>query len=399
MSAEVVEAWLQSGRNVVINRISLKPIEHALLAGKPLSSQKGQAEAFFLIDDYGNWWILKKFHSTSNLDRNYLKRISSLLPKVDGFLCGTERQVLSSGILQKIVGCHYDRDLDEWLDGTILMPRVIGFDWAALADEIRDGNIKLDQWQRFTLCKNLTELIKLLEANQCCHRDLSCGNVFIDQSTWQVSLIDFDSFYHPSLAMPKDTTCGTTGYTAHHAWNNGRLDARRTWCKNADRYTLALLNAEFLLMAPGTEITGEGGIFDQDELREQSGNRINSVIEQLRMKYPIAAKLLEATIHSSKLSDCPSPQDWICLYNTIPNLIFAQPSLSDFPKVSPEHLAEILARSKAAAPLWPAPSLREMPNDIPRIPRNAKIQLPNVELPSDPLAKRKLKKRKFNWRI
>lgn len=399
MSAEVVETWLQSGRNVVINQLSLKPIEHALLAGKPLSSQKGQAEAFFLVDDYGNWWILKKFHNTSNLDRRYLNQIGPLLPKENGFLCGTERRVLSRGILQNTAGCHYDRDLDRWLDGTILMPRVTGFDWAAFADEIRDGTIKLDQWQRCTLCKNLTELIKLLEDNQCCHRDLSCGNVFIDTSTWQVSLIDFDSFYHPRLAMPKGTTCGTTGYTAHHAWNNGRLDARRTWCKYADRYALALINTEFLLMAPDTEITGEGGMFDQDELKKQSGNRINSVIHQLRMRYPIAARLLESTIHSSNFSDCPSPQDWICFYNTVPGLIFAQPSLSDLPKVSPKQLAEILAKSRAAAPLWPAPSLREMPSGIPKLPRITKIRLPNVELPSDPLAKRKLKKRNFNWRI
>jgi hypothetical protein len=186
MSAEVVEAWLQSGRNAVINRLSLKPIEHALLAGKPLSSQKGQAEAFFLIDDAGYWWILKKFHNTSNLDRSYLKKISSLLPKEDGFLCGIERQVLSQGILQKIMGYHYDRDLDKWLDGTILMPRITGLDWAALADEIRDGSIRVDQLQRFTLCKNLTELIELLETGRCCHRDLSCGNVFVDRFTWQV---------------------------------------------------------------------------------------------------------------------------------------------------------------------------------------------------------------------
>jgi len=395
MSAKVVEYWLMTGLNAVINHILLKPIEHAYLEGKPLSSQKGQAEAFFLVDDYGNWWILKKFHNSSNLDRSYLSRIASLLPKEDGFLCGTERQVLSRGILQKTIGYHYDRDLDQWLDGTILMPRITGYDWAALADEIRDGSIRLDQLQRFTLCKNLTELTGLLEARRCCHRDLSCGNVFIDTSTWQVSLIDFDSFYHPSFAIPKGTTCGTTGYTTHLAWNNGKLDARRTWCENADRYALALLNTEFILMNQGTEITGEGGIFDQDELRKQSGGRINSVIGQLRTQYPIAAQLLESTIHSSNFSDCPSPQDWNSLFNAIPGLMFKPLSLNDFQNDSPEYLAERFARCNSAAPLWPAPALLEMPNIIPQIPKAAKVQLPGVDLPSDPLVKQKAKKRKL----
>ena len=142
MSAEIVENWLQSGRNAVINQISVKPIEHALLTGKPLSSQKGQAEAFFLIDDNGNWWILKKFHNACSLDHHYLHKISSLLPKENGFLCGTKRQVLSPGTLRKNWGCYYSNDLDQWLDGTILMPRTMGFDWATLADEIRDGTIR-----------------------------------------------------------------------------------------------------------------------------------------------------------------------------------------------------------------------------------------------------------------
>ena len=387
MSTGVIETWLRSGHNAVIDRVSLKPIEHALMAGKPLSSQKGQAEAFFLTDDAGNWWILKKFHNNCKLDRSYLNKISTLLPKEDAFLCGTERQVLSRGRLQNIVGYHYDSDLDQWLDGTILMPRIIGLDWASLADEIRDGNIKLNQVQRVSLCKRLTKLIHLLESEQCCHRDLSCGNVFINTSTWQVCLIDFDSFYHPSLKMPKDTTCGTTGYTAHQAWNNGKLNARGTWCEKADRYALSLLNAEFLLMAPNTRLTGEGGMFDQDELREQSGSGIDSVIRQLKSEYPPAAQLLESTIHSSSLSDCPSPQDWDSLYNQVPGLMVDPPSLADFPQISLQRLTNLFNRCKRPAPLRAAPSLRTMPMAVPQIPKPRKLRRLSISILSNLWAK------------
>jgi serine/threonine protein kinase len=264
MSAEVVERWLTSGRNAMINHISLKPIEHNLLKGKPLSSQKGQAEAFFLIDDRGTWWILKKFHGNCNLDRCYLTQVSALLPKEDGFACGTQRQVLNQGTLWKTWGYHYNRELDRWLDGTILMPRIQGLDWAGLADEIRDGSLKLDPAQRFAIGRNLTTLIQLLETGQCCHRDLSCGNVFINPQTLGSYLIDFDSLYHPALTMPRATTCGTTGYTSHLAWNEGQLDATRTWCEHADRYALTILNVEFLLLDHKSSPTNEGGIFDQD---------------------------------------------------------------------------------------------------------------------------------------
>lgn len=374
MSAEVVEHWLQTGRNAIIDKISVKPIEHALLKGKPLSSQKGQAEAFFFIDDNCNWWILKKFHNNRNLDRSYLNRVGSILPRDNSFACGTQRQVLSRGLLRQTMGYHYSTELDTWLDGTVLMPKVAGLDWADLADEIRDGKVCLDELQRVTLCRNLTRLVQILEDHQCAHRDFSCGNVFIDSKTLQVSLIDFDSLYHPSLRMPRATTCGTTGYTPHHAWNNGNLDPRRTWCERADRYALTLINAEFLLVKPGAKATGEGGIFDQDELRRQSGTGINSIMRQLKSKYPHAAHLLEATIHSSYIKDCPSPQDWDGCFTTTPSLTSATPCLDDLMDIPPGYFANRLNKCRIAAPLWPAPSLSQMPMKIPRLPVSHRTQ-------------------------
>jgi hypothetical protein len=372
--AKVVEYWLQTGHNAIIDKISVKPIEHALLKGKPLSSQKGQAEAFLFIDDNCNWWILKKFHNNRNLDRGYLNRVSSVLPRDNGFACGTRRQVLSRGALHQTIGYHYSTELDTWLDGTVLMPKVAGLDWAALADEIRDGNVCLEGAQRVTLCRNMARLVQLLEDHQCAHRDFSCGNVFIDSRTWQVSLIDFDSLYHPSLTMPQATTCGTAGYTPHHAWNHGNLDPRRTWCECADRYALALINAEFLLVKSGAKATGEGGLFDQDELRRQSGTGINSIMGQLKSKYPHAAQLLEATIHSSNFKDCPSPQDWNSCFVTTPSSTSATPCLDDLMDIPAGYFDNRLNKCRPASPLWPAPSLSEMPMKIPRLPASHRTQ-------------------------
>jgi len=384
MSAEVVEIWLKSGLYVMLHRIILRPVEHTLLKGKPLSSQKGQAEAFFLIDDKGNWWILKKFHETCSLDRPYLNQIASVLPTHDGFACGTQRQVLSQGMLQRAHGYHHTKDLDHWLDGTILMPKVAGFDWASLADELRDGSRKLDEQQRVTLCANLTQLVGQLEAARCVHRDISTGNVFVDPTDWQVYLIDFDSLYHPTLAMPKATTCGTPGYAAPYAWNNGRMDPARTWCERADRYALALINTEFLLVGPGTELTGDGGIFDQDELRKRSGRGIDSIVKELRTRYPGAAKLLESAIHSSDFSECPSPQDWDSFCGGGPGVVFKAPSLSDMPEVP----ADLFRQHRPAAPLWPAPKLPEMPPLW--IPESPKIVIPRRRVSLPTLAQRGL---------
>ena len=148
MSVELIANWLNSGRNAVINKLSLRPIEHKLRKGLPLSSVRVQAAVFYLIDNRGNWWILKKFHSGYSLDRKYLQQVNSLLPKESGFICGTSRQLLSKGILNKTSGFYYDKVLDQWLDGTILMPRISGMDWASLADDLRSSKIKLDKFFR-----------------------------------------------------------------------------------------------------------------------------------------------------------------------------------------------------------------------------------------------------------
>jgi len=171
--------------------------------------------------------------------------------------------------------------------------------------------------------------------------------------------------------MPQVTTCGTAGYTSHLAWNNGNLDAHRTWCEYADRYALALICVEILLVGPGTGATGEGGIFDQDEMRSQSGRGIDSTLAELRARYPRAADLLEATIHSRRFSDCPSPQDWSGFAG---GQSFTPPTLDDLPRICPNDFADILKRLRHAAPLWPAPSLREMPAPVIRIPGSQVVE-------------------------
>jgi hypothetical protein len=388
MPDDLVEYWLKSGRNAYIAGFSLKSIEHKNMKGKPLSSQKGQATVYFLIADNGQWWLLKKFHNNQSLNKKYLNKIKRLLPENEGLTCGTKREVLSCGALNKTAGFHYSNELDNWLDGTILMQKVDGYDWACLADDLRSRAVQLDTNERLTLCLKLTELIKLLEEYQCCHRDLSCGNVFIDCKTSTVSLIDFDSLYHPSLKMPRATTCGTTGYTCHLAWTNGQPDPKKTWCLHADRFALAILIAEFLLIEPNAKSTGEGGIFDQEELKNQGGKNLDLILEALNAKLPLAAQMLEAAVKCSSFSDCPSPQDWLNFYKTVPGFITVPPSLSDMPEISGEMFQKILNACRPALPIQPAPSLSELQQYRIQLPQIPKVTIPKINLPPNSWQKR-----------
>jgi len=351
---------------------------------KPLSSQKGQAEAFFLIDDSMKRWILKKFHTGCDLNHGYLTRVAAILPREPGLACGTEREILSTGALARDHGSYYDQAFDQWLDGTVLMPKVAGCDWATIADDLRDGSITLNDQQRQVLCTNLSRLIGVLEGCQCCHRDLSCGNVFIDIDAGAVYLIDFDSFFHPTLPIPDATTCGSAGYTAPYAWHNGNADAHKTWCLGADRYALALLIVELLTVTQGADATEEGGIFDQNELRQRSGKGITSVLGQLRAQYPRAAELLQRTISSRNFADCPAPAEWDHLLGTGHAPQWVVPNLSDLQRVSSNDIAGILKQRRPAAPIWPAPGLCQMPDATVLVPKSPSIPCRSIELPANP---------------
>jgi hypothetical protein len=188
--------------------------------------------------------------------------------------------------------------------------------------------------------------------------------------------------------MPNATTCGTTGYTSPLAWNNGNLDPRVTWCQNADRFTLALLNAEFLLTDPTMPATGEGGIFDQEELRARAGKKISSILSKLNSQHPLAAQLLDAAINSNNFSSCPSPQDWFSLYCTVPGLMITPPSLQDVAEIASDHFQKILIKTKAVLPHWPAPRLNEISEVNIQISKTNMANMPQVSLPPDPWQKK-----------
>ena len=358
MPADVMDRWLNCNRSADVNGKYLHPLEHKGLKGTPLSIQKGQAEVFCLRAEDGSHWVLKKFHAGRSLAHTYLTGIRSLLPSHPGFVSGTRREVLSSDALHTGNGHYHCPELGEWLDGTILMPRINGIDWSALADRIRDGQQELDRAQRRSLCRSLAELIRLLEMHKLTHRDLSSSNVYIHIDGWLTSLIDFDSLYHPRLTMPVATTCGTPGYVAPYTWQRGGLDPAISWRPGADRYALALLNTEFLALRKGAPLSVDGGMFDQDELCARSGKSVDLARNTLAAEHPQALPLFEAAIKSTSFDSCPSPQDWLSLCGSY---VLNPPRLADIEEFRAEDLAALLRRRRPAPPVWPAPLLRDLP--------------------------------------
>jgi len=359
--ADVVDAWLRSRCHAAVAGLHVRPLEHTALPGLPLSVQRGQAEVFILQATDGTTWMLKKFHPGRVLDRGYLQSVQSLVPPGDAFASAVNRRVLQPAHLQREPGGYYDTALAKWVDGTILMPRIPGRDWASLADQIREGQTRLDRMERLLLCQKAAGVVAQLEQAGCAHRDISSGNVFILPGTWEVSLIDFDSLFHPSLAMPATTTCGTMGYVAPFTWRHGAPEPEASWCPFADRYALAILCVEFLVLDKGAPLTADGGMFDQKELKRRSGKGLTEATSKLKTEFPEATPLLQQALQSNRYDQCPSPEDWQRFCAAAGCTVSVPPCLRDVEEVDYTFFTQILARRRVPLPVWPAPSLHELP--------------------------------------
>jgi serine/threonine protein kinase len=373
--------WLAGQRRASIEGINLLPQENTYLKGNPLVVARGQAQAFYLHDETRRVWILKKFLPGRNPNAQYIQAVQSLIPRHPGFESGYQRKVLSQA---SVAGSKLPSpDFPAWIENTILMPRVIGSDWAYIADKVRDGTIHLTPEQRLLMCRNLSEKIGVLESSGLSHRDLSSTNVFIDTNTWTVHLIDWDSIYHSSLTMPPNTTFGTRGYIAPFVRVEGMEDAQTTWMGRADRFSLGLLNIEFLSVERNSPLTGDGGIFDQDEIYNRGGSGIKKIVGRLQLDFPHALGLFDGVLRAGYFDECPSPDEWQSLGAGV-----TAPSLKEVYDPQPDFLKFIQQIQKAPPKIErPAPRLSdfEVPDlsephvpaakdDGPRAPRLAELE-------------------------
>lgn len=305
----VMQAWLRSGRQATLDGVALMPRRAEAFSAAPLVTMGAQGSAFYLMDDSDRGWVLKKFSTGHQPEAAYAEAIQTLVPREAGFESGFERRVLKSSSVSPSDYC--DAEFQDWLGGTILMRQVAAPTWAESAAYIKDGSTVLPKVERLFLCRKLSEKVEWLEAASLAHRDLSCTNLMLDALNVDVHLIDWDSLYHPTLDPPRNAARGTRGYAAPFAKLDGVEEAGLTWCAGADRFALTILNAEILTMSVGSTLTGDGGLFEQEDIDRRSGRSVLDVRNNLRRAFPSAVRLLDEALTATRFEECPAPSRWI----------------------------------------------------------------------------------------
>lgn len=306
---DVMQAWSGVGIPASLDGIALRPRRADASSTVPLVIKGAQASVYYLTDDNNGEWLLKKFLPGREPVPAYVAAIKSLIPCQPGFESGFERRVLKSSSVNASDYCT--PEFESWIEGAILMPEVAAPTWAELAGSVRAGAKTLPRVERLFLCSKLSEKVDWLEAAGIAHRDLSGPNVMVDPINVEVHLIDWDSLYHHDLELPTNTVPGTDGYMAPFVRAKDDADPCLTWREGADRFALAILNAEILAASSESALVLGGGMFDQADLYKRTGKTVSDVRSYLQHSFPAAAKLLDAALTAPSFDKCPCPSDWI----------------------------------------------------------------------------------------
>jgi len=323
---DVPAAWLKSGEYAHVAGHRLRPVENKFLKDEPLIVARGHSRAYYLEDENNLNWILKKFFPGRTPSSAYLQTIKTLVPDLPGFQTGYRRQVITKEDVQDFG--FFNTDFLSWIENTILMTRLSGTNWALLIDQVRSGLVNLPSDERRVLCRNLSEKIKILEDSNISHRSLSRTSVFIDVTDQSIELINWDEIFHPALAIPPNRTIGSFGYIAPFIRRSGTPDPLITWRPQADRFSLAMLNSEFLGLRADSPTYGDGSLFNQDELYARKGECVNLILNTLKQNFPGADLLFKRALEARSYDECPSPVEWLAFSTGVdPNFVDSGASL------------------------------------------------------------------------
>ena len=314
--ADAIQAWLASGEYAVIHQVPLRPVPLPNVSTLPLVDVGLQGLAYQLVDDNNNRWILKRFFPAMQPEADYLAAIQQLVPRRSGFEAGFERKIVSAADLSQASVQHVD--LSSWIAGTVLMPHVDTRSWADLIRFVRGGSLELSSIERLMLAGRLSEAVGWLESSNLAHRDLSSTNVLVDVMNVNVHLIDWDGLFQPDLNFQLNTITGSNGYLAPFLKGGGvtsATSATLTWTEHADRFALAVLNAELLTVDAGSRQHIDDGLLDQADVFNHSGPTLLGIKTRLQRALPAAALLFDRALNATNFDECPGPGDWLTAIN------------------------------------------------------------------------------------
>lgn len=190
----------------------------------------------------GSMWAFRCWHSDINNSKKRYEIISEAIQKAHlDFLC--EFEYIEKGI--NVEGNIYPTTRMRWVDGITIKDYIC---------QNRYSKEKLT-----ALADNFLKMTQALHSQSLAHGDLQHGNILVNEEN-QLYLVDYDSFYCPTLRGEEDTVTGLPDYQ-HPARKNNKSVSEKL-----DYFSELIIYLSILAIAEDISLVDKYKVEDADRL-------------------------------------------------------------------------------------------------------------------------------------
>ena len=234
----------------------------------------------------GSMWAFRCWHSDINNTRKRYEIISEAIQKAHlDFLC--EFEYIEKGI--NVEGNIYSTTRMRWVDGK------------TIKDYICQNRYSKDKLS--TLADNFLKMTQALHNQSLAHGDLQHGNIMVNEEN-QLYLVDYDSFYCPTLKGEEDTVTGLPDYQHPARRNNMSVSEKLDYFSELIIYLSILAIAENPYLVNKYKVEdADRLLFSKEDFEDITNSQIYEDIHLLGIQFQEMLDVLEEYLKCKSIDD------------------------------------------------------------------------------------------------
>ena len=231
-------------------------------------------------------WVFRCWHSNLGNVRRRFNAISEAIRKSKAkYLCNFE--YIDEGII--VEGKIYPTTRMRWVEGKNLKDYICKY--------------RSDKKRLLQLAENFLQMVQEMHCNKLAHGDLQHGNIIVNDSG-EIFLVDYDSFYCPSLKGEPEIVTGLKDY--QHPLRSKNLIVS----EKIDYFSELIIYLSILSIAYNPSLVDKYKVeladrllFEASDFEDIQNSRVYSDIHDLGGEFLILLQILEIYLLKKELSD------------------------------------------------------------------------------------------------
>lgn len=234
----------------------------------------------------GSMWAFRCWHSDINNTKKRYEIISEAIQKAHlDFLC--EFEYIEKGI--NVEGNIYPITRMRWVDGITIKDYIC---------QNRYSKEKLT-----ALAENFLKMTQALHSQSLAHGDLQHGNILVNEEN-QLYLVDYDSFYCPTLRGEEDTVTGLPDYQHPARRSNKSVSEKLDYFSELVIYLSILAIAENPYLVSKYKVEdADRLLFSKEDFEDITNSQIYKDIHPLGIQFQEMLDVLEEYLKCRSIDD------------------------------------------------------------------------------------------------